>query len=104
MPLTVPPPQQQGLKRDRDSHSSQESELSTLASAVVVGDDGDLSPPALNRQREEQPRFQPQHFQQQQQQQQLPPSSGGVGAALVSHGSSSSSSGTAPHLVHFPHH
>lgn len=45
-------PQQQGLKRDRDSHSSEESELSTMPAAAVVGDDGDLSAgiahPAIN--------------------------------------------------------
>ena len=69
LPLTsARPQQQQGVKRDRDSHSSEESELSTLASAVVVEDDGDLSPPALNRQQEERPRFQQHHLQQQQHQ------------------------------------
>lgn len=68
LPLTSGPSQQQGVKRDRDSHSSEESELSTLASAVVVVDDGDLSPPALNRQQEERPRFQQHHLQQQQHQ------------------------------------
>lgn len=36
--------QQQGMKRERDSYSSEESELSSLPAAVVIGDDSKLSP------------------------------------------------------------
>eukprot|EP00903_Cladosiphon_okamuranus_P015539 g14345.t1 len=74
LPLTSGTPQQQSLKRDRHSQSSEESDLSTLLSAVIVGDDDELSPgserPELNRQQGERPRFQLHHLQQQQQQQQ----------------------------------
>ncbi|CAM9203543.1 unnamed protein product [Ectocarpus sp. 12 AP-2014] len=62
--------QQQGMKRERDSCSSEESELSSLPAPVVIGDDCKLSPAIErlvldHRQEQQQQQQQQQHRQQQ---------------------------------------